>query len=55
MDEKNTGGETKPRKLCLNCAYREACRKRFSANVANGEVLCNEHAFDISIMKKNDE
>ena len=54
MGEENKQQEP-PRKLCSNCAYREHCKKRFSANVVNGQVICNEHAFDMSIVKKTGE
>jgi hypothetical protein len=57
MSEENKQQEINepPRKLCSNCAYREHCKKRFSANVVNGQVICNEHAFDVSVIRKAED
>jgi len=44
--------EIEIRKLCTNCAYRKFCNKRFSANVVNGQVQCNEYAPDVEIIAK---
>jgi hypothetical protein len=54
MEEKDVAENSPPRKLCLNCAYRENCRKRFSANVADGEVRCLDYEYDLSLRKKKD-
>lgn len=50
MNRKEVSQQDPPRKLCSNCAYRGTCNKRFSANVANGQVICNEHSFDVSLL-----
>ena len=44
-----------PRKLCSNCAYRATCNKRFNAKVVDGRVLCMEHAYDVTLLKKNEQ
>ena len=43
--------EPPPKKLCLNCAYRANCAKRFGVDVVNGQVLCMEHTFDLMLLK----
>ncbi|HOX27605.1 MAG TPA: hypothetical protein PLQ76_00475, partial [bacterium] len=53
MDSSEKNGAPR-KKLCLNCAYRAFCQKRFSASVVNGEVRCNEYALDLTI-KKDEE
>ena len=40
------------RKLCSNCAYRAACKKRFSAHVVNGEVKCIDYAPDVEVVSR---
>lgn len=52
MEEKKSPDETQPKKICLNCAYRAACRKRFSATVSNGEVNCQEYTYDLTLKSK---
>ena len=41
-------------KLCTNCAYRATCNKRFHVTVANSQVICNDHAFDLNMAKASD-
>ena len=43
-----------PRKLCLNCAWRAACQKRFSVSVANGEVQCADYSYDLTLKEKSE-
>jgi len=50
-DKKNEE-EVRIRKLCTNCAYRAACRKRFSVSVVNGEVRCLDYAPDLEFVAK---
>ena len=52
MEEKNGAYKAPPRKLCLNCAWRAACGKRFSVSVVNGEVRCLEYSYDLTLKEK---
>lgn len=40
------------KKLCLNCAYRANCQKRFGVTVVNDEVRCVDYAADYMLLKK---
>jgi hypothetical protein len=51
-DEKKI--ETPKNNLCSNCAWRATCNKRFSVNTANGQVICQDHAFDLALLKKQE-
>ncbi len=49
MEKSNGAGDERSRKLCLNCAWRAACAKRFSVSVANGEVVCVDYSYDLTL------
>ena len=54
MDEKKDVEKKTPKRLCLNCAWRAACAKRFSVSYANGEVICLDYSFDVALKEKNE-
>ncbi len=49
MEKSNGTEKERPKKLCLNCAWRAACGKRFSVTVANGEVVCLDYSYDLTL------
>jgi hypothetical protein len=55
MSDDTFGEEQKFRKLCLNCAYRANCIKRFSVKIVNGEVRCMDYTQDLELLKEKKE
>jgi hypothetical protein len=52
MEDKYSVDNEQPTKICLNCAYRANCQKRFSVSVSNGEVLCIDYSYDLALKSK---
>jgi len=52
MEDTEDKEKEQPRKLCLNCAWRALCQKRFTVSVANGEVVCFDHSYDLTLKNK---
>ncbi|MFA6451302.1 MAG: hypothetical protein WCX65_17650 [bacterium] len=52
MDEKSGAEKALPKRICMNCAWRVACGKRFSVSYVNGEVVCQDYSFDLTLKEK---
>jgi hypothetical protein len=53
VENKNDTEKEKLKKLCLNCAWRVACGKRFSVSYVNGDVNCIDYSFDMTLKHKD--